>query len=361
MKIFERAIYLTLLLSELFFCNAVLAAQTQVLITVDVESFHDGNPDKQIWGKTEFSNEEHGIAKIIEILDSRKAKATFYLNVYEMAKHGEKQIRHVAEAIHESGHDLQLHTHPNDMFGYGMYADIDKQKAILEVGIDLIEKWTGKKVIAHRAGGYQANLDTLTACQAVGIMVDSSLSPASGTMLARQMAPVNHPVYHNGILEIPVSYYIQAKFGSWESRRIVDLEASTYYELKSVLEQFRDRSTTVVNIMMHSFSFVRYGKPDYALEKRFEKLLDFINQDPDVVLSTTSEFYSKVAKNGALVNHRENFVPYTGWLLTYLRAVEDYDKGWKNVAVALSPVMLSAIIVVFLFKIIKRKIVDGEK
>jgi len=277
------------------------SAPTFVTITVDVESWDAGDPGIQVWGVTPASLEAHGIGKIMDILESRGVRGTFFLNAYEAAEHGEIQLAEIARAIHARGHDLQLHSHPGGTYGVHRLAraDLQQQLEILEEGKHLILEWTGKQVIAHRAGGFHADLTTLDACRLAGLAVDASLSPASPhTELAQLLPPHNEPLMLRGILELPVTHYTQAKIGSWRSLRIVDLEASTLAELKEIIRQARSHGLPLVNILMHSFSFVRYGEPDIDLERRFEKLLDFLTSEPEIQPITVSRFYVGFHRHG---------------------------------------------------------------
>src|SRR3990172_10992364 len=121
---------------------------TFVTVTVDVESWRAGDPRTQIWGVTPASSEAHGISKIMDIMDSREVKGTFFLNVYEAAEHGEVELAEIARAIHERGHDLQLPSHPEAMYGIYHFsgADLQQQVEILQEGKRLILEWTGKHV-----------------------------------------------------------------------------------------------------------------------------------------------------------------------------------------------------------------------
>jgi peptidoglycan/xylan/chitin deacetylase (PgdA/CDA1 family) len=204
------------------------AAPTLVMITVDVESYTKGTPDQQIWGKQ--PDGEHGIRRMMDMLDRHGFKGTFYLNVYEAAKHGEAIMAETARTIHGRGHDLQLHTHPQPMFGFETMqnADVEEQVGILNEGKDLIRRWTGKTVIAHRAGAFAANQDTLAACQRAGLVIDSSFSPVSTlTDLSRQLPATNLPRVINGVVELPLTYFAQARVGNWQSLRYLDIEGTS--------------------------------------------------------------------------------------------------------------------------------------
>src|SRR3972149_9717073 len=99
-------------------------------------------------------------------MEARAVRGTFFLSPYESSPEAEAKLAHAAREIHSRGHDLQLHTHPAPVFGIYQLSkvDLETQVKILRHGRDLIQKWTGKRVIAHRAGGVAANLDTMEAC-----------------------------------------------------------------------------------------------------------------------------------------------------------------------------------------------------
>jgi len=328
----------SLLIAAILLTASPVWAGTRVLITVDVESYANGNPEVQVWGRV--GQGEHGITRIMDMLDARSMKGTFFLTPYDAGKFGEITMAEAARAIDGRGHDLQLHTHPAPMYEvWGMsQASLAHQTEILSQGIDMLERWTGKRPLAHRAGGYLANLDTLEACRRLGLRVDASLSPAApGTQLPVQIGASNSMKEVNGVLELPVTYYVQAGIGSWRSLRIVDIEASTLKELQTIVRQARDAQLPTVSVMMHSFSFVRDGKVHYDVEKRLGDFLDFLAAEPGIEVTTVSKLHDDWLRGRINIDNGTDVVPYTGWWLTYLRAVEDIDKGRKNIAVAMLP------------------------
>jgi peptidoglycan/xylan/chitin deacetylase (PgdA/CDA1 family) len=325
------------------------AVPTMVMITVDVESYEKGNPDAQIWGKQ--PDGEHGVRRIMDMLEAHGLKGTFYLNVYEAAKHGEGELASVARAIHERGHDLELHTHPGPMFGNAnmRQASLERQVEILQRGQDLIRQWTGKHVVAHRAGAFAGNLDTLRATRMVGLSIDSSVSPAARkTEFARTLPPNNSPRVLEGVVELPVSFYTQAKLGGWRSLHYLDVESSSYDEMVSVIRQFRDAGFPVVTIMMHSFSFVRYGTANAAVEKRFDQLLRFVSTEPGIKPATVSQLYPEWVAQRATLEPHPDLVPHTGLWLTYWRSVEHAREGGLYLALAVSPVVALVVMAIAL-------------
>lgn len=333
-------------------------AATSVLLTVDVESRAvGGSPDADIFGRLPQSAGEHGVPRILDVLRQHHASATFYLNVYEAASFGEAPLRDVARKIVSAGQDLQLHTHPGPMFGRSHISDYDvrEQYEILEKGKALIAEWTGRPVIAHRAGGFKANLDTLEAVARAGLEVDASLSPAGTCPLAAQGHRENDVVRHGPTLLLPVTYYTQVEGMGYRSLRFLDIESSSLAEIRHVLDVMAARRACAVNIMMHSFSLVRTGYLDARIANRLEAVLDYVAQRPELQLRTTREFLAAYQEDRLECTPQPGFVPYTGWLMTYARAWERIDDGWKNVLFAMAPPAATLSVLAILALLLSRR------
>lgn len=309
------------------------------MFTVDVESFFDGNPDRDIWGRMPNESKDHGIVRMMDILDRHGAKGTFFVNVYEAPKSGDDTMAEVCRAINARGHDLELHTHPKPMFGvWGMSeADLDTQVKILKRGAELIEEWAGVKVVAHRAGAFAANLDTIKACKEAGIPLEFSYNmgwPKSD--LGRAGLTENAPFVRDGVLCVPVTCYIQASTGGWRSMRFLDIEASSPQEIRKVVADLHAHGVRTAVIMMHSFSFSRSGRPNDRVERALDELVGGFVADPNVEVVTARRLYEIWQANpDALVG--SDYVPTTGWWMTYCRAWQRLGEGWKNIAVAFGP------------------------
>ena len=318
-----------------------------VLFTVDVESRVATKNDAQqdIWGIIPGEPERHGIERMMDILDRHGAKGTFFVNVYETPNHAEGVMATVCRTIHTRGHDVELHTHPAPMFGVGymQYADLPTQTEILRRGASLLKEWTGVEPVAHRAGGHMANLDTLEACRKVGIPLDFSYNiawPASS--LSSADLTQNAPFVREGVLCVPETAYEQV-VGPWHSLRILDIESSSPEEIRKVIADLRQHDVRAVTILMHSFSFSRFGKPNLRVERVFEDLAAGFAADPDVQVVTARQLHDLWRANpGALQGG--DFVPTTGWWMTYCRAWQRLDEGWQNAAVALGPIVATCFV-----------------
>lgn len=310
-----------------------------VLITVDTESYARGSPDAQIWGRGK-DGQEYGIRRIMDTLERHGARGTFYVNVYESGRHGEEALREVIRAIHERGHDVELHTHPRDLYGIDKLtrADLPRQREILAWGKAFIERETGQAVVAHRAGAFAANTKTIAALGELGIAVDASLSPAWWEChLAREVPSPNRPFMLDGVLELPATIYAQARLGRRRFLRMLDIQASSLRELESVVRQAIAQQVSAINVLVHSHSFIRDGRGDERLFKRLDRFLAFLAQESGVQAVTTRAFHARHRAESGTATETTAFEPYTGWWLAYLRTVESMGQGWQATLAALAP------------------------
>jgi len=336
-------------LAVMALAGAAKAEPIYVLFTVDVETrtASGESVDLDIWGKVAGHTPAHGIERMMDILDAHGAKGTFFVNVYSVPTHGEDALAAVCRLIADRGHDAELHTHPKPMFGVGymQHADLPKQTEILAAGASLIDKWSGKAPVAHRAGGYMANTDTLTACRESGIPVDFSYNvawPASG--LSGAELTCNAPTVQEEVLVVPVTAYVQASLGRWRSLRFLDIESSSPDEIRAVVRDLHGHGVRTAVIMMHSFSFVRSGKPNLRAEGALDALVAEFVADPDVQVVTARALYD-IWKRDPSALSGSDYLPTTGWWLTYCRAWQRWDEGWKNVAVAVAPIALATLMI----------------
>lgn len=321
--------------------------KTTFLFTVDVESRSHGGPDVDILGTLPGYRGSFGIELMMDLLDNQQARGTFFLNVYEAAKHGEESIAGIARLIHSRGHDLELHTHPRPMYPfYGMSnASFEEQVEILKKGSSLIEGWTGKRPVAHRAGAFLANIDTLRAIEAAGLAADCSLAPGSHETvpLVNELGVSNLVQRVGSVWEVPVTYYEQVRLGRWRSRRILDIEASSLAEIKRVVRLAIRQGLPTVSILMHSFSFTRHAQPDQRIIGKVSALLGWLRERDDIEIGTIEETCRRLDVEGVPGSPPAG-APYTGIWLTWARALQSWNEGWKNFMVSAAGIAWLAIL-----------------
>lgn len=312
--------------------------KTTFIVTVDVETRTRGDSGQDISGLIPGYPGNFGIEKIMDVLEEHQARGTFFLNVYEIAKRGETIVKSAARLIHGRGHDLELHTHPRPMFGvYGMnQASLSEQQSILEKGVAFLEGWTGKKVVAHRAGAFAANTDTIRAVAASGLKVDCSLSAGSHVEvpLVAELGASNAAQRVEGVLEIPATCFDQVRLGPWYSRRILDIEGCSLAEIKRVTRWAIRHGLPTVCILMHSFSLSRHGKPNHRVIRRLSVLLAWLREQDGIEIGTIEQACRH--QDAGSLPPPTAMIPATGVWLTWRRAMGSWNDGWKNLLVAIA-------------------------
>lgn len=230
------------------------------------------------------------------MIQERGWAGTFFLNVYEHHKWGDLAMKEVAVQLQLAGQDVALHTHPqwaydssrNAMWQYSLA----EQMEIIRDGVRLLKAWTGQPVVAHRAGDYTADENTLEALQGNGIRLDSSLFWGHPRChLTGLGMPRNLPSYRGPLLEIPVTVYRRIEIprvfgellGSVSSVRKIDpswfLDAE---EARAAIDAVIEANPPFLVVFLHSFSFIKQGhingplEPDVGAREIFRVILDHI-------------------------------------------------------------------------------------
>lgn len=302
--VFRVALQVSLCLAGLVAGSSAMAHST-LMVTVDVESTSDLPLPNQIDAVCSDGS-RCGLMEIVGLLNANHTLGTFFLNVYEYKAYGIPPLQNIAVRLRSEQQDVALHTHPHwvydakqpYMYGY----TLEQQIRIVRDGVELLREWTGLPVVAHRAGAYSADRNTLEALARNGVRVDSSLffgAPAS--RLNGLGLPNNLPSVVNGITEIPVSVYQREErpegFGTWvpplKSIRKIDVNSLIdEQEARSVLAAVVQADLPYVVVFLHSFSLIekpgtngRAPRADLKARRVFETLL---RESDRAGLSTTT-------------------------------------------------------------------------
>lgn len=258
-----------------------------VSLTVDTE-----NPQTPLYEKR-FSDNRllaggHAVQRIMDICRTHGATGSFFTNVYEYPVWGRGEMARLCRLISEAGHHVELHTHPiwidekrrEHMFQY----PLAEQTAIVAWGADFIAQATGRRPVCHRAGAYGFNRDTLTACRAAGLAVDSS--DFRGHPNCQISVTVNRVVRAEGLIEAPVTFFRRG-----DQAVKTDLDWMSDQEFWAFYQQVKqDPELNFINLFLHSYSLLAHS-PDFAQwrpnpEKasRLDGLLARLASDPDCTL-----------------------------------------------------------------------------
>ena len=277
----------------------------QILITIDTEVGELGRTRAdgfETFVEGIVDGQAYGYKKIIEMLDAHKASGEFFVDVYPTKQFGEERFATLCQTITKAGHGVQLHTHPITAFDekrrYLKDYTLAEQEEIIALGMERIQKWTGVSAVAHRAGGYGANADSITALEKAGIIYDSSYH-AENTHCELPAVAKNIPYKIGTLWEIPVTGYIQENtyhllgiplLKRTHFQKLDFRYGSTATEIQEAIRQAPDNSTQV--IFLHSFNFLEllYNlkteqfqpiRPLPNLIEEFSKLLTWLAEQPD--------------------------------------------------------------------------------
>lgn len=266
----------------------------QFVVTVDVEDFFEPRPPFDTY-RAETDGRAYGAPLIMDLLERYNGYGTFFVDVYNRRTVNEQLIAEATREIDARGHEVGLHTHPafpEGRRGYGMAQTmcslgLAAQTDFIREGIELIERWTGKRPVSHRAGGYGADYNTLRALAANGISLDSSLF--FGYPYCKLNDPplgVNAPVYAEGVLEIPVTVTrCDLTVGPFRrAPRLVSLikkldpDWCSPGELKRQIEALLKAGTNPIVLFLHSYSLIDIEK-GFRPDRRAINTLDRILAD----------------------------------------------------------------------------------
>jgi len=300
-----------------------------IVPTIDVEGVHGDDPVGQfIHGSV--ADGDWGVYRLAQAFNEFGCSATFFVDCYEYTLWGEARLEEVCCRLLEAGQDVQLHTHPAwrddfhdhlwlrrlkrdkgfmpQQFDFMSRLSMADQLEVIQRGCEMIEKWTGKRPVAHRSGGYSINCDTVSALVQAGIKLDSSMNVAHSNSQVRWAT--NRVVKMHGLLELPVTVlsYEFAPLGTRSSTCYsklmkTDLDSCTIRDFKAYLEQAVELDLKVMNLFMHSYSLLKFDlfyrsiRPEPSDLAKLRKLLEIASASRSVQVMSCAEFLSAYEAN----------------------------------------------------------------
>ncbi len=304
--------------------------KTPVVLTVDTE-FSTHKDDIGVFG--EINGTRYGVPLLADMLDRHQLKATFFVDVYTKRVKYWPEFQRVCLNLRERGHDLQLHTHPDGTFDASRWLmhqySLDEQITIIEKGKELFRKYLECDPIAHRAGDWAANYDTLRALEANGILFDSSMFYGwPKCHLNQPPLTRNACIEHDGVLEIPASAFECAPLGVFAPFRLLSTDGNPFDETIRLFRELRTQGVKVINTVYHSFSFLRWNAERtkyYVAEnriKKFGELLKALSESDEFVVKTIADIASLYQSKREAVLGGSDVLPRTGVGASLIRVVD---------------------------------------
>ncbi|MFQ5873143.1 MAG: polysaccharide deacetylase, partial [Dehalococcoidia bacterium] len=108
-----------------------------------------------------------GLPRILQLLDDYDIKASFFVPGYVAETHPD-MVRDLVARGHEVAHHGYMHESPAEL-------TIDREREVLEKGIDILVKLTGEKPKGYRAPSWDMSKYTGSLLAEYGFLYDSSL------------------------------------------------------------------------------------------------------------------------------------------------------------------------------------------
>ena len=315
--------------------------KTFIIITVDVEDFFVPRPRTDMLF-ARLGGKYYGITRLMDIMDRHNSKGTFFVDVYNRETLSEGLIREACQEIDRRRHEVALHTHP-EVPRTGRYDDkaalssrgLDEQVKIIRKGKDLIEKWVSRSPLAHRAGAYAANYETLRALKTNSIPVDSSMFYKQWMCgLNHPLLTINQPTVWENVLELPISVTLNkyglkilgVQVGLIGLYKKVDLYWCSLRELKKQIRDLKEHHINPIIIFLHSYSLVSTRtkpRPNYRALDNFQELVRWMVDLEDTEIVTVGKFYQAYCEDQQRAG--ENEVPVLVTMVNELPARELWE------------------------------------
>ena len=171
------------------------------LLSIDVEDWFQVENLKQAITKESWDNKvsrvERNINLILEMLEQRNTKGTFFILGWIAEKHPL-----LIKKICEGGHEIACHGYGHDLVSSLTH---EKFKQDVSSAKNILEDLTGKKVIGYRAPNFSITDWSIDVLISLGFKYDSSLFPIVGHSRYGKLKKVTKP--YKAVFEIQDGFY----------------------------------------------------------------------------------------------------------------------------------------------------------
>ncbi len=330
-------------------CPLEKSRVTYLVLTIDV-CWTCGDDFQGRW-----KGKNYGVPLIVEKLEQYGLKGTFFVSTFCPPRFADKMFSNLGFLV-SRGHDLQIHPHPDAMdpnrLLLPMYSMQDRKK-ILHTSIENIKRAGAAAPIAHRAGAYAIDRETLNLLSEFGICMDSSIFPVD----SRSQVPLpedlsNRFVQIGGIYQLPMTLIKRFPFIGYAGMTAFDLDRTIWEEQRKALELIADHGLPLVTFSMHFHSLchcedspvpyepLEVTGPNEENIKKLDNFLKLVTSDERFKVITARELW-QLFQDRPQELQGPSFIPYTGIRLTYLKAWRDFwGHGVSNKIVVLAPIVL---------------------
>ncbi len=241
----------------------------KVLVSIDTEGPAGTDPvEHMIYGKT-TDGKEYGVRFLMRLFSESQITGLFFVDIPEMADHGEEKIARVIKEIDDSGHDVGVHVHPDHMADinrrYLWQYTKEEQYEIIARCTDFYAKVLKKPPLSFRAGRYGADNNTLQVLDKLGYKYDMSEFHSSRYCKITPEITWNRVVTcgTNGLKEVPVTTFRSISTPFYYRNDQIDSGNMPSEFKRNIQAIISEGSVDVISMFFHSFQFLNWRKhPD---------------------------------------------------------------------------------------------------
>ncbi len=237
-----------------------------------------GAVEHQIFGRS--GGRELGIGLIMDQLDRRGIRGTFFLDILMEYQFGRAALERTIEAIAARGHDIQLHVHPSPHLAYAADETLfdacriltqdsapEQFARVLGLAVELFERRVGKAPIAFRNGAYHIHDSYFELFRTAGLRYDSTVYAFKNCRASPWIRGRVQPFeVLPGLWEIPLPWMIVNAPGGARSVSqytarpgpLLDAAKAAY----QLLAAQRTQGPIFVPLIMHSYTYLNEVRLD---------------------------------------------------------------------------------------------------
>lgn len=252
---------------------------------------------------------ENGLAFLLDTFARYDIRATFFVEVAQVAYFSDAPMGRVVERIRAAGHDVQMHLHPcwsafhdpdwrarlqsvppNDHCDGRTLSDL---VGMIEEGLGVFTRWGLPRPIAFRSGNLRSDRTLYRALSECGIAVSSSIGLAIAPPAEPELQLTGGRTWIEGVLELPVLTYRELAIGRWRRNRLLTIAAASSRESIALLRQALQTNAGPVIIITHAFEYIHgamrsgQARPNGMTQRRLTEFCAFLRENRDTFSSVT--------------------------------------------------------------------------
>lgn len=291
----------------------------------------------------EVNNDNISSSRLIDIFNKYSVSAVFFLAINEIDKFGKESYRNLISKLNKSEQDIQIHSHPfwSDKYKQRIHMHeytLQEQKELIKNMLNDLRELGCSNILAHRAGAYGANDDTMEALKENSIFIDSSYFYQHSNCHI-QATKVNVFSKLNGLLEIPVTgffriTYLRLFFINIQLKKQfikTDLNSCSLEELIYFVEHAKKNGLNFMNFFLHSYSLMNFNKATSSFtlndkeEKKLVGFLEYLKTQDDIQIVNFQQINQLIQEENML--DIQDFIPEYKKFLTINTVIKKlFDK-----------------------------------